>query len=217
MLTPGIEWRDRLPDSVTGLVIANEWLDNVPLDVVELTGDGPRLVVVDPRTGAELPGPTPAPEDTDWIDRWWPLRPFSMGEDKVAAVTFERRVGGRVYETWQDGTEREWGVVLDWAPPERFVMTWNASGTPTEVELRFTTEGAERTRVDLEHRGWEKLSEEQLRADCALPGGYLGGSFSRGWDVILQRLLDAAEHDGKSAAGRLADRGADILNGQEAP
>lgn len=151
------------------------------------------------------------------LDRWWPLRPFSMGEDKVAAVTFERRVGGRVYETWQDGTEREWGVVLDWAPPERFVMTWNASGTPTEVELRFTTEGAERTRVDLEHRGWEKLSEEQLRADCALPGGYLGGSFSRGWDVILQRLLDAAEHDGKSAAGRLADRGADILNGQEAP
>lgn len=73
VLTPGIEWRDRLPDSVTGLVIANEWLDNVPLDVVELTGDGPRLVVVDPRTGAELPGPTPAPEDTDWIDRWWPL------------------------------------------------------------------------------------------------------------------------------------------------
>ncbi|GAB3613075.1 SRPBCC family protein [Humibacter ginsengisoli] len=151
------------------------------------------------------------------LDRWWPLRPFSMGEDKVAAVTFERRVGGRVYETWRDGTEREWGVVLDWAPPERFVMTWNASGTPTEVELRFTTAGAERTRVDLEHRGWEKLSEEQLRADCALPGGYLGGSFSRGWDVILQRLLDAAEHDGKSAAGHLADRGADILNGQEAP
>lgn len=151
------------------------------------------------------------------LDRWWPLRPFSMGEDKVAAVTFERRVGGRVYETWQDGTEREWGVVLDWAPPERFVMTWNASGTPTEVELRFTTEGAERTRVDLEHRGWEKLSEEQLRADCALPGGYLGGSFSRGWDVILQRLLDAAEHEGKSTADRLADRGADILNGQEAP
>ena len=151
------------------------------------------------------------------LDRWWPLRPFSMGEDKVAAVTFERWVGGRVYETWRDGTEREWGVVLDWTPPERFVMTWNASGTPTEVELRFTTEEAERTRVDLEHRGWEKLSEEQLRADCALPGGYLGGSFSRGWDVILQRLLDAAEHDGKSAAGHLADRGADILNGQEAP
>jgi SAM-dependent MidA family methyltransferase len=73
-LPPAIEWRDRLPDSITGLVIANEWLDNVPLDVVELTGDGPHLVVVDPRTGAELPGPEPAPEDTEWVERWWPLR-----------------------------------------------------------------------------------------------------------------------------------------------
>ena len=35
----------------------------------------------------------------DTIDRWWPLRPFSMGQDAVASVTFERRVGGRVYET----------------------------------------------------------------------------------------------------------------------
>jgi SAM-dependent MidA family methyltransferase len=73
-LSPAIEWRDGLPDSITGLVIANEWLDNVPLDVVELTGAGPQLVVVDPSTGVELPGPAPSPEDTDWLERWWPLR-----------------------------------------------------------------------------------------------------------------------------------------------
>jgi SAM-dependent MidA family methyltransferase len=73
-LPAAIEWHDSLPDSVTGLVIANEWLDNVPIDVVELTGDGPQLVVVDPGTGAELPGPAPAREDADWLERWWPLR-----------------------------------------------------------------------------------------------------------------------------------------------
>ncbi|MCW2946315.1 MAG: hypothetical protein JWR24_3032, partial [Actinoallomurus sp.] len=73
-LPASIEWRDSLPDAITGLVIANEWLDNVPLDIVELTGDGPQLVIVDPRTGAELPGPAPAPEDADWLERWWPLR-----------------------------------------------------------------------------------------------------------------------------------------------
>lgn len=73
-LPSAIEWRHRLPDSITGLVIANEWLDNVPLDVVELAGDGPHLVVVDPSTGAELPGPPAGREDTDWIERWWPLR-----------------------------------------------------------------------------------------------------------------------------------------------
>jgi SAM-dependent MidA family methyltransferase len=73
-LSPAIEWRNRLPDTVTGLVIANEWLDNVPLDVVELTDEGPRLVVVDPATGAEVAGPAPAPEDVEWLERWWPLR-----------------------------------------------------------------------------------------------------------------------------------------------
>jgi SAM-dependent MidA family methyltransferase len=73
-LPDAIEWRTTLPDKITGLVIANEWLDNVPLDVVELTPNGPRLVVVDPRTGIEVPGPAPSPEDTDWLDRWWPLR-----------------------------------------------------------------------------------------------------------------------------------------------
>jgi SAM-dependent MidA family methyltransferase len=73
-LPASIEWRDSLPGAITGLVIANEWLDNVPLDIVELTCDGPQLVIVDPHTGAELPGPAPAPEDADWLERWWPLR-----------------------------------------------------------------------------------------------------------------------------------------------
>lgn len=72
---PGpIAWRTSLPDAITGLVIANEWLDNIPLDVVELTPDGPRTILVDPTTGAERPGPTPSEEDLAWLDRWWPLK-----------------------------------------------------------------------------------------------------------------------------------------------
>ena len=47
----------------------------------------------------------------------------AMSSDRVRDVTFEPRQGGRVYETWQDGTEVDWGEVLVWAPPERFVMT----------------------------------------------------------------------------------------------
>ncbi|TNY35313.1 hypothetical protein EIO00_19320 [Thermomonospora catenispora] len=68
-----IGWRAALPDAVTGLIIANEWLDNIPLDVVELTPEGPRLVLVDPATGAERLGPPPAEEDLAWLERWWPL------------------------------------------------------------------------------------------------------------------------------------------------
>jgi SAM-dependent MidA family methyltransferase len=62
------------PRAITGLVIANEWLDTIPLDVAELAGDGPRLVLVDPATGAERTGPLAGAADQAWLRRWWPLR-----------------------------------------------------------------------------------------------------------------------------------------------
>ena len=60
------------------------------------------------------------------IGTWWPVNPFSAGKDRVRDVTFERRPGGRVYETWHDGTEVDWGEVLVWEPPARFAMTWTS-------------------------------------------------------------------------------------------
>lgn len=67
--TAGITWTSALPKSVTGLVFANEWLDNVPVDVVEQTADGPRLV--DPHT--DQLGEAPSAADLRWLARWWPL------------------------------------------------------------------------------------------------------------------------------------------------
>ena len=72
-LDPRIRWQPVPPTGITGLVIANEWLDNVPLDVVELTAAGPALVQVEPATGAERPGCPPDPADLDWVHAWWPL------------------------------------------------------------------------------------------------------------------------------------------------
>ena len=73
-LDPRIRW-ERVPQAgITGLVIASEWLDNVPLDVVELTATGPAVVQVDPVTGAERPHGQPDPADLAWISDWWPLR-----------------------------------------------------------------------------------------------------------------------------------------------
>ncbi|WP_346042442.1 SAM-dependent methyltransferase [Actinomadura chokoriensis] len=68
-----IVWRPDLPRRITGLAVANEWLDNVPLDVVESTPEGIRTVLVDPSTGTERPGPSPSAEDHAWLERWWPL------------------------------------------------------------------------------------------------------------------------------------------------
>lgn len=71
-LPAAVEWTDTVP-RVTGLLLANEWLDNVPCPIAEQTSDGPRLVLVDPATGMESPGPPPEPADAAWLERWWPL------------------------------------------------------------------------------------------------------------------------------------------------
>jgi SAM-dependent MidA family methyltransferase len=67
-----IVWARAAPDGIHGLVIANEWLDNIPVDLVEQTADGPRVVEVDLAGVERLGGP---PEDADrrWLERWWPL------------------------------------------------------------------------------------------------------------------------------------------------
>src|ERR1035437_6864143 len=66
------------------------------------------------------------------IGTWWPVDPFSAGEDRVRDIIIEQRAGGRVYETWSDGTEVDWGGLLAWAPPDRVVMTWKGTPVPTE-------------------------------------------------------------------------------------
>ncbi|SNT66114.1 SAM-dependent methyltransferase, MidA family [Asanoa hainanensis] len=67
-LPDGIDWQDTLPKAVTGLLIATEWLDNVPLDVAQ----GDRYLEVDPATGEESVGGPLDPADAAWLDRWWP-------------------------------------------------------------------------------------------------------------------------------------------------
>ena len=129
------------------------------------------------------------------IGVWWPVQPFSAGGERVVDVTVEPRLNGRVYETWADGTVVEWGRLLAWEPPHRIAMTWTSTLVTTEVELSLTALGPALTRVAVEHRGWEALSETQLSEDCALPGGYASGGYATGWARILTQLAAAAEAD----------------------
>jgi len=126
------------------------------------------------------------------IGVWWPVQPFSGGAERVRDVTFEQREGGRIFETWDDGTMVEWGTVLSWTPTDGFVMSWQMTPATTEVEFRFTALGPALTRVAVEHRGWERLTESQLVEACALPGGYSGGAFAKGWAHILGCFASAA-------------------------
>jgi hypothetical protein len=129
------------------------------------------------------------------IGAWWPVEPFSAGKDRVREVTIEQRPGGRVHETWDDGTEVDWGTVTVWEPPARFVMTWTGTPAPTEVEFAFAALGPALTRVAVEHRGWEALTDEQLSQDCALPGGYTAGAYLAGWAQILEAFSDVIGED----------------------
>jgi uncharacterized protein YndB with AHSA1/START domain len=112
------------------------------------------------------------------IGQWWPLRTHSVAQANARSVTIEPRVGGRIYETAEDGSTHDWGRVLAWSPPHGFSMTWHpgrAADPHTVVELSFAAEGAA-TRVRLVHRGWEALGQD---------GQAARDSYNSGWDKVL--------------------------------
>ena len=112
------------------------------------------------------------------LGTWWPLGMYSIGGDRITEVVFEEQVGGRIFERHDDGGEGEWGRVLAWDPPARFVMSWypgKDDSKATELEVRFTAEGSG-TRVDLEHRGWEIFADE---------GQQTRDNYDNGWPTVL--------------------------------
>ncbi|MEU8113632.1 SAM-dependent methyltransferase [Micromonospora sp. NPDC048947] len=77
-----INWVSEIPDEITGLLIATEWLDNVPLDVAVHTADGWRYVLVDPDSGVETVGELVKAADLDWLTTWWPGPASPRGADR---------------------------------------------------------------------------------------------------------------------------------------
>jgi SAM-dependent MidA family methyltransferase len=72
-----IEWRSEPPTGVTGVLLAMEWLDNVPLDVAEMNDDGELRYRL---AGGGLGEPVES-ADRAWIERWWPIsRPGDAAE-----------------------------------------------------------------------------------------------------------------------------------------
>ncbi|MBX7264852.1 SAM-dependent methyltransferase [Micromonospora sp. Llam7] len=67
-----ITWTNDIPAGITGLLLATEWLDNVPLDLATCTEDGWHHLLVDPTTGEETTGAPVGQEDAAWLRAWWP-------------------------------------------------------------------------------------------------------------------------------------------------
>ena len=74
-LPDGIQWVSAVADVVprpVGLLVANEWLDNVAVDVVEQAPHGAAVVEVAP-DGTERVGEPVDDDQQRWLDEWWPL------------------------------------------------------------------------------------------------------------------------------------------------
>ena len=118
------------------------------------------------------------------IARWWPVG-HSVSTAPGLAVVLEGRVGGRIFERTPDGVEHEWGEVIGWEPPRRLTYLWHLRrdrADATEVEITFTEEDHRRTRVEIEHRGWDRL-------------GALGPDWREtnrgGWAGLLPHYIEA--------------------------
>ena len=124
------------------------------------------------------------------IGSWWPTETHSMAADRddastVTSLTFEEREGGRVVEIDDRGNEGTWATILTWDPPHRVVLAWKPNTRdepPTEVEITFTAVEAG-TRVDLEHRGWERLGDRAPQARQ---------SYTSGWATLLDERFAPA-------------------------
>jgi uncharacterized protein YndB with AHSA1/START domain len=101
---------------------------------------------------------------TEQFGAWWP-KEYSIGTAEMADFIVEPKAGGRWYEVGVDGTECETGRVTAYEPPERLVLGWHLDGNwqfdpdpahASEVEVRFIADGEDRTRVELEHRHFER-------------------------------------------------------------
>jgi uncharacterized protein YndB with AHSA1/START domain len=135
------------------------------------------------------------------LGRWWPAE-YTWAADGLEEIAIEPRVDGRCFERGPRGFECDWGRVLAWEPGAGLAFSWQIapdrvpvpdSDRASEVEVRFSDAGRDATRVNLEHRGFERHGEGGA--------GYRAGMASeRGWPYILARYAEFAGAPGGEAS-----------------
>lgn len=198
-LSTQITWRQMLIDGETsditgadgelaGVVIAHEFLDDVPCDVVELDEDlTPQVVLVDPQCGTEELGPRlddPAAiamlSDQDtmavqrWLHEWWPAtRPGARREVGLA----RSRVWSMLTRIIDTGVV----IAVDYAhgKPDRAAGLWDA-GTLKGFAAGRPTRPVPDSSVNITaHVALDALATP--RARIASQAELLGGSTLSSW------------------------------------
>jgi hypothetical protein len=123
---------------------------------------------------------------TSAIDRWWP-KSHGIGSAPVQQSIIEPFVGGRWYTKCTDGSEVTVGHVRVWQPGQRFVVSWEISAAwkpdareqyASEVDVRFVADSAGSTRVELEHRDFERMG--------VADGESMRNGVDGGWPGLLE-------------------------------
>ncbi|PPS69149.1 MULTISPECIES: SAM-dependent methyltransferase [Streptomyces] len=149
-----IEWLATPPEGTTGLLFANEWLDNVPVEVVEVDAAGVARLVMVREDGTERLGEPVAGASARWLERWWPL----PGEEGLRA-----EIGLPRDEAWAAAVAtlgRGLAVAVDYAH--------SADTRPPFGTLTGFREGRGTTPVP---DGSCDITAHVALDACALPGG----------------------------------------------
>lgn len=128
---------------------------------------------------------------TSGMDKWWP-KTHNIGNAPIKRCVMEPFVGGRWYNDLEDGSDVTVGHVRVWEPGQRLLVGWeiNAQWKPdsrtevsSEVEVRFVREGENRTRVEVEHRDFERMGAEA--------GETMRNAVNNGWPGVLELFNEA--------------------------
>ena len=123
---------------------------------------------------------------------WWPPE-YTWSQGVLEEIGIEGREGGLCFERGPHGFRCDWGRVLAYEPGARVVFSWQISPTrvpepdperASEVEVRFAA-AEEGTRVELEHRAFERHGEGAEGYEAAMAS-------EQGWPYILERYARAA-------------------------
>ncbi len=130
---------------------------------------------------------------TEKMGAWWPLAYYKIGKANAVDAVIEPRIGGRWYERGEDGSTCQWGSVLVWDPVSLLVLSWDIGADwqydpalKTEIEVRFSADGSNRTRVELEHRHLDRYGarRDEMHRIFDTEGD---------WGRLLQAFADTAK------------------------
>jgi uncharacterized protein YndB with AHSA1/START domain len=123
---------------------------------------------------------------TAQMDRWWP-KTHSIADSPVVKSMIEPFVGGRWYTVSEDGSQVTIGHVRVWQPGSQFNVSWAITAAwksesrvelISEVEVRFVAEANGITRVELEHRDFERMGGSD--------GQTMRDQVDNGWPGLLE-------------------------------